>query len=199
MQHVQLNDYRNYDELPEYCYVQNRNHIRETTNFDDLYVETIISINRLNIHMFMYYDDRLKYIFDGVKITSLSTYGTSWNINFHMSHEIKFLHDHECKTCYILPTKYGHCNLLCFYFDINAHVMLSKKDEQFIEIEMMTYEDPYADDEVYEGTIKNALDFPRVIHYDNETYIRVTFNGRESYNRIFSTHKILCVGYKTEN
>ncbi len=190
MQHVQLNDYRKYD-TPRYRYENNV--ISIMTTYDDANVKNLKSVfysYGICAPLYIPYE----YFYDGENC--LASKSETWT--FHDENVLDFFKDNIDTPFYIWRYTMNVNTMLCVYCNINANIIMVTNVDQSTRITMMDYEDPYADDEVYEGTIQNVLDFPRVISHNNETYIRVTLFGRQTCT-IIATHNFLCYVYKPEN
>ncbi len=96
---------------------------------------------------------------------------------------------------------YNNGVAMCIYVDEDATVFccstesfhwLHATDITREEITMCDYEDPYTEDEVYEGVIHNILQMPRTLHYNDKTYIRMTLQHPTGSTFILSTHHVLC-------
>ncbi len=126
--------------------------------------------------------------------------------NYHICGEVVFHNDEFFTIEHVNSHRSTHCFKLdedlirdvifytsayqstVFYFHIDAIVLLRCNDVT-TKITIDDYEDPYTENEMYEGTFENILNLPRVLHVNDETYVRMLISG---FCTIFSTHKILC-------
>ncbi len=156
-----------------------------TNNYDKIGEECVVLSIMTNRHLYVaatFYLHSKSYEFDGDVTLRNDIF------RYHVKEDTQdFVHDYQDNPFYIWKSyECYHCfNILCIYINIDAVIMFGRE-----QITMQDYEDPYVDDEVYEGTIENILQFPRVVTHCGETYVRNSLSSK--FSVIISTHKILC-------